>query len=238
MRWPGQSLQTGRQPTAGTVAGGGVRRLRRRRRSGDGGGVRAGVPRADRAKEKVDVAERKVVWQALGILDRPALAVSPPNPDFDAGAGGTRRARRGRRPQRTCCRPRPRTRRMFKEAWWRRPARQASAAGGSSTACFAVVGAYSRGPADGARRGGGGGQCGRRQRRSRRHFYRRPCPCSAAVVARGRGPAARSRRGAGHNARLQHTTGFLKKYPRGAQAPGARGRESECVVCVCVCAAK
>ena len=54
-----------------------------------------------RAKEKVDVAERKVVRQgaeeaaadsgpppALGILDQPALAVSPPNPDFDAGAGG------------------------------------------------------------------------------------------------------------------------------------------------------
>ena len=54
-----------------------------------------------RAKEKVDVAERKVVRQgaeeaaadsgpppALGILDQPALAVPPPNPDFDAGAGG------------------------------------------------------------------------------------------------------------------------------------------------------
>ena len=54
-----------------------------------------------RAKEKVDVVERKVVRQgaeeaaadsgpppALGILDQPALAVSPPNPDFDAGAGG------------------------------------------------------------------------------------------------------------------------------------------------------
>ena len=54
-----------------------------------------------RAKEKVDVAERKVVRQgaeeaaadsgpppALGILDQPALAVSPPNPVFDAGAGG------------------------------------------------------------------------------------------------------------------------------------------------------
>ena len=54
-----------------------------------------------RAKEKVDVAERKVVRQgaeeaaadsgpppALGILDQPAPAVSPPNPDVDAGAGG------------------------------------------------------------------------------------------------------------------------------------------------------
>ena len=54
-----------------------------------------------RAKEKVDVVERKVVRQgaeeaaadsgpppALGILDQPAPAVSPPNPDVDAGAGG------------------------------------------------------------------------------------------------------------------------------------------------------
>ena len=53
------------------------------------------------AKEKVDVAERKVVQQgaeeaaadsgplpALGILDQPTLAVSLPNPDFDTGAGG------------------------------------------------------------------------------------------------------------------------------------------------------
>ena len=52
-----------------------------------------------RAKEKVDVAERKVVWQgaeeavansglppALGILDRPALTISLPNLDFDTGA--------------------------------------------------------------------------------------------------------------------------------------------------------
>ena len=69
--------------------------------------------------------------------------------------------------------------------------------GGRPHPCFAVVGAYSRGPADGARRGGGGGQCGRRQQRSRRHFYRRPHPCSTAIVARGRGPAARSRREAG-----------------------------------------